>query len=114
VSELLGQVLTGSDLCREEPLGGGLYTRTGSIFVAIGPTIFRPLADFVSATNTILNKIKDVPPAPGFKEVLVPGEPEHRTRSLRITEGISLPEVSWQILQQQAAKYGLDLTSVMG
>lgn len=113
VSELLGQVLTGADRFREEPLGGGLYTRTGSIFVAIDPAIFRPLADFVSAADTFLDKIKNVPPAPGFKEVLVPGEPEHRARSSRITEGISMPEGSWQTLQQLAIKYGVDLSSVM-
>jgi LDH2 family malate/lactate/ureidoglycolate dehydrogenase len=113
VIELLGRMLTGADRCREEPCGGGVYTRSGSIFVAIDPGIFRPFADFVSATDKFLDHVSKVPPAPGFKEVLIPGEPEHRTRSLRITEGLSIPESSWQVLQQQAVRYGVDLMSVL-
>jgi LDH2 family malate/lactate/ureidoglycolate dehydrogenase len=114
VAELLGQVLTGADLCRDEPLGGGLYTRSGSIFLSIDPGIFRPFADFAAAADQFLNKIHDVPPAPGFKEVLIPGEPEHHARAQRTTEGIPLPENSWQTLQQQAVQYGVDLAVVMG
>jgi len=113
VSELLGQMLTGSEQCREEPLGGGVYTKSGSIFVAIDPTIFRPFADFAASADNFIGKLKDVPPAPGFKEVLVPGEPEHRTRAQRLSEGVSLPESSWQTLQQQAVKYGVELAAVM-
>lgn len=109
VSELLGRVLTGADRCQEESLGGELYTKTGSVFIVIDPTIFRPFEDFVSAADDFINKIKETPPAPGFKEVLVPGEPEYRTRGARITDGISLPESSWQTLQGIANKYGVEL-----
>jgi uncharacterized oxidoreductase len=112
IIELLGQALTGSDLCHDEPSGGGLYTRTGSIFIAIDPAIFRPLTGFVNATDHFLNKLKTTPAAPGFREVLVPGDPEQRSRSIRLNEGIPLPESSWQTLQQQAIKYGVDLDSV--
>ena len=90
----------------------GLYTKTGSIFIAIDPAIFRPLAGFVNASDHFPNKLKTIPAAPGFKEVYVPGEPEQRSRSLRINEGIPPPEGSWQTLQQQAVKYGVDLDSV--
>jgi len=113
VVELLGQALTGADLCRDEPLGGGLYTRSGSIFLSIDPGVFRPFADFASAADQFLNKIHNVPPASGFNEVLIPGEPEHHARARRITEGIPLPENSWQTLQQQAVTYGVDLAAVM-
>ena len=114
IIELLGQALTGADLCHEEPLGGGLYTRTGSIFIVIDPGVFRPLSGFETAAAGFLDKLKGTPAAPGFKEVLIPGEPEHRSRSIRIEEGISLPEGPWQVLQQQAKQYGLDLAVLTG
>ncbi|MCL4535448.1 MAG: Ldh family oxidoreductase [Bacteroidetes bacterium] len=37
-------------------------------------------------------RIKGVPPAPGFDEVMVPGEPELRTRQQRLREGIPLAD----------------------
>lgn len=110
VIELLSQVLTGADQCREEKLGGGLYTKTGTTFVVIDPAIFRPLADFESAAGNLIAKIKDIPPAPGFEEVLVPGEPEHRSKSKRISEGIPGPATFWQELRDTADRYGVDLT----
>jgi hydroxycarboxylate dehydrogenase B len=113
VSELLGQMLTGSELCQDDPMGGGVYTRSGSIFVAIDPTIFRPFAEFAASADKFVNKLKAVPPAPGFKEVLVPGDPEHRTKAQRSAEGVMLPESSWETLQKQAVKYGVDLAAVM-
>jgi LDH2 family malate/lactate/ureidoglycolate dehydrogenase len=113
VIELLGQVLTGSELCQEESFGGGVFNKSGSSFVAIDPTIFRPFADFASATDKFIDKIKNIPPAPGFKEVLFPGEPEQRTRIQRTNEGIPLVKTSWQSLQQLAVKYGVDLITLL-
>jgi uncharacterized oxidoreductase len=110
IIEILGQALTGADLCHDEPLGGGLYTRTGSIFVAIDPGIFRPLSGFETAAAGFLDRLKGIPAAPGFKEVLIPGEPEQRSRSVRINDGISLPDVQWQVLQKQVKKFGIDLS----
>lgn len=112
IIELLGQALTGADLCHEEPLGGGLYTRTGSVFIVIDPAVFRPLSGFEAAAGGFLDKLKGIPAAAGFQEVLLPGEPEHRTRSVRLQEGISLPEGPWQVLQQQAKTLGLNLTAL--
>jgi uncharacterized oxidoreductase len=114
IIELLGQALTGADLCREEPLGGGLYTRTGSVFIAIDPAIFRPLSEFEAAAGGFLDKLKNTPPAPGFKEVLIPGEPESRSRLGKMNTGISLPDGQWQVLQDQVKKYNLDLASIAG
>ncbi len=110
VIELLGQALTGSDRCDEKKLGGaGAYTRAGSLFIAIDTGLFRPSEDFAAAADATIRRIKSVPPAPGFDEVLLPGEPEQRSKAKRSTEGISLPDSSWEILLQLAASYGVDL-----
>ncbi len=114
VIELLGQALTGSDGCKDDTLGGVTYTRSGSLFVAIDAGIFRPSGDFTEVADATIRRIKAIPPAPGFDEVLLPGEPELRTRAKRLAEGISLPESSWETLQKQAAQYRVDLAALVG
>ena len=111
--ELLGQALTGGDDIDEAPRGGGTYTRSGSIFVAIDPGIFRPLQRFTAAVDATVEKIKAVPPAAGFDEVLLPGEPEQRSRARRLVEGISLPDNSWETLKQLASGYGVDVAALV-
>lgn len=111
--ELLGQALTGADDIGETPRGGGTYTRSGSVFVAIDPGVFRPASQFTAAVDATVEKIKAVPPAVGFDEVLLPGEPEQRSRARRLVEGISLPDNSWETLKQLASRYGVDVTSLV-
>jgi len=48
-----------------------------------------------------------MPPAPGFEEVLVPGDPELRTRAVRKREGIPIPDDLWQQLVDLAALPGI-------
>lgn len=113
VAELLGQALTGGEQCTDEKLGGGVYTKSGSLFLAIDSGIFRPAKDYATTADATLRHIKAVPPAPGFSEVLLPGEPELRTRAQRKAEGISLPDNSWRTLQQQATRYKVDVAALL-
>jgi len=53
-----------------------------------------------------LGQIKGVPPAAGFTEVLVPGEPEARTRAEREKNGIPIPEDTWSAVQAAALSVG--------
>jgi len=43
-----------------------------------------------------------VPPAEGVKEVLLPGEPESRSREQRKRDGIPLPAETWRELRELA------------
>ena len=49
-----------------------------------------------------------VAPAPGFEEVLVPGEVEFRALGKREVEGIPLDDVSRDAILQQAEKLSVD------
>ena len=93
---------------------GGSYKKAGSVFIAIDPASFRPMEGYSSAVDATIRRIKSVPPAPGVDEVLLPGEPERRTRESRLQEGISMPDSSWKDLQELAAKYGVDPHAVLG
>src|SRR5918911_5007858 len=80
VVELLGRVMTGADDFAEGERGGAVYGRSGALVVAIDPGIFRDRDAFARGVDETLARVRAVPPAPGFDEVMVPGDPETRTR----------------------------------
>jgi LDH2 family malate/lactate/ureidoglycolate dehydrogenase len=55
----------------------------------------------------LLGDLKAVPPAPGFDEVLLPGEPEQRTQAERERDGIPLPPTLWTTLGELSAELGV-------
>jgi LDH2 family malate/lactate/ureidoglycolate dehydrogenase len=113
VAEMLGQAFTGADTCRnKEGKGSGSYMVAGSVFIAIDAGLFRPKKEYAAAADAIIQRIKATPPAVGFKEVLMPGEPEQRSKTQRLREGVSLPEKSWATIQELATKYGVDLAAL--
>lgn len=112
VIELLGQAMTGADKFGDEVGGGGTYTKSGSLFIAMNPGMFRPVDEFKATTDTTLARIKNVRPAPGFSEVLLPGEPERRSKAQRRQEGIPLPDSTWQTVLKIGDKYGVNIPAL--
>lgn len=113
VVELLGRVLTGADDYHEPGRGGAVYERSGTLVVAIDPALFRDPAAFAHGVDATLRKIKAVPPAPGFDEVLVPGEPETRTRAQRQRDGIHVEDATVAAIRKTAAELGIDKAAVL-
>jgi uncharacterized oxidoreductase len=58
---------------------------------------------------SVTGSLKRVPPAPGVGEVLLPGEPEVRTRRQREREGLALPADTWTAIAEVAAKAGVGM-----
>lgn len=111
--ELLAQALTGSDAHAERNLGGDVYGRSGSFFVGIDPSLFRPLEEYEATVDKTLDRIKAVPPAPGFDEVLLPGEPELRARARREVEGIQVAESTWQAIVEYGKRIKVDAEALV-
>lgn len=103
IAELLSGPLAGADAFP------GVTQRSGIFIFAVDATVFRPFADYARAMANTLHRIKSVPPAPGFDEVMLPGEPEARTRSKRIASGIPVPDDTWSALCAVATGLGLDM-----
>jgi LDH2 family malate/lactate/ureidoglycolate dehydrogenase len=76
--------------------------------IAIDIAAFRPVGEFVRASEELLGEVKSVPPARGFDEVLIPGEPEARTARQRVAAGIPIPDETWQKMQDTARQVGVD------
>ncbi len=81
------------------------------LILALKASALRPEADFAGQAATLLHGIKATPPAPGFDQVLTPGEPEAQTAARRRSEGIPLPDEIWAMLQAAAHKVGVQLGS---
>jgi uncharacterized oxidoreductase len=100
--ELLSVHLSGADAATDER-----GRANGATFLALDPQAFRPLDEFESSSNLLLERVKSVPPAVGFDEVLIPGEPEHRSRAQRARDGIPLAEATWEAIQTTATQLGV-------
>lgn len=112
--ELLGQTLTGADACGDPVRGGPIYGRSGATIIALDAGLFRPAEEFARAAEAVAARIKAVPPAPGFDEVVLPGEPEARAHERRSLEGIPVAESTWEAIRGNAADLGVDLDSLAG
>jgi LDH2 family malate/lactate/ureidoglycolate dehydrogenase len=108
--ELLGRVLTGADLFAEPGRGGPVYERSGVLILAIATGAFQDVETVLAEAARTVARIKAVPPAEGFAEVLVPGEPEFRTRAERLRTGLPVPETTWHAIVQTAQSLGLDVS----
>lgn len=64
----------------------------GHFFLVINPRRILGGEVFEDRMRALWAELKTIPPAPGFTEVLLPGELEERTRRQRVVEGIPLPE----------------------
>ncbi len=106
IAELLSGPLAGADAYP------GLASRSGIFIFAMDAAVFRPLADFEKALAKTLGRIKAVPPATGFDEVLVPGEPEARARARREREGIPIPEDTWQAVCKVGRELGVNVEAL--
>ncbi len=101
ISALISQVLVPA-----ADLGEG-HLQNGTFILGIDAGIFRDRSAVEAETDTYVDAIKAVPPAKGFDEVLVPGEPELRAAERRRREGIPIPEDTWAEIVKTATELGV-------
>ncbi len=101
--ELLGRMFTGTDAYADDARGGPVMRRQGVTMIAMRADLFQPLTDFTARSTELADRLRAVPPAPGFSEVLAPGDPERRTRAARQRDGIPVADDIWESLVELAA-----------
>lgn len=104
LSILLSHVLVGAYDFSE---AAGL---TGTFILAIDAGIFRDRSKVASDADRVFDRIKDVPPAVGFAEVMLPGEPEVRTAERRQQEGIPVAEDTWAEIVAAGQSLGITIS----
>ena len=67
------------------------------------------MKEYQQGVRAFLNGMKRTPPAPGFDEVLVPGDFEYRARTHRLVHGIDLPDTIYRQICQCAEKLNVSM-----
>ena len=113
--ELLAGVLTGANY------GGDVKSlyfdhsepqNVGHLFIAIKPDLFISKEEFENRMDTFVTRVKSLPKAQGFDEILIPGEPEERKSEERTGTGIPITAEVRDSLLKEAERLGIDLSDI--
>lgn len=98
--EMLCGVLSGGAMA--SALGGirfrGKPVDVSQFYLALDPKCFLDPGEYETRAAALTRELKATPPATGYTEVLVAGEPELRTEAERRAQGIPLAADTWQML----------------
>ena len=82
-----------------------------SVVAAIDIGTFTDTEAYKEHIDNLIDGIKALPKAEGFKEIFVPGEPEEKTFDERSRSGIPLPEGTIRNLREVAQRLDIKLPS---
>lgn len=89
-------------------LTGGInsekQTMGGCLIQILDVEAFTPLEDYQKGVRAFLDSVKDSAPAPGFDQVLVPGDPEQIARQDRLANGIEVWDMTIDEIKEWAEK----------
>ncbi|MBP2300580.1 malate/lactate/ureidoglycolate dehydrogenase [Azospirillum picis] len=71
-------------------------------------------AQWADGVDDIVAYVRDTPAAAGTEGVLLPGEPERRTRAARLAEGIPLSTATIGMLESLCAERGVEVVGLLG
>ncbi|MFN8525974.1 MAG: Ldh family oxidoreductase [Chloroflexota bacterium] len=108
VVEMLGGAFTPGD----ELNGSG--RRGGAVVWAVNAAAFRSPESYEKNADFVLQRIKGMKPAPGFDEVLLPGEPEQRSAAERLRDGIPVADTTWSQIVAAGKDVGVDVAAIGG
>src|SRR5215831_4607683 len=72
----------------------------GDLFLLMDEKAFPGAGTLAAGVKKYLNELRESRPGKGFKQVLVPGDPEARLREERLVKGIPHPEEVWNAAEQ--------------
>ena len=111
--EVLTGVLTGAGFGQahapERLESPGVQHDLGHLFGVLNPAVFMPLEHFLTRMEQLRQEIVQIPVAPGFERITLPGELEHERRLERLVHGIPVQDDALAALQELCAS--LDLVS---
>jgi len=109
-TEWLSRVFTGSSRFSQDNRGGLYFSHSGTTMIVFRADLFQSFSDYADRADRLKQRVKSVPPAPGFEEVLIPGDPELRTRASRLQDGIPIPAKLWKELETLARSLGITIS----
>ncbi len=98
--ELLAGALSGQGTARGETI----MRSNGLLFMVYDIEFFTELATFYDEVEGLLAHLRTSRLAPGFAEILAPGEPEFRTARHRAAAGIDVDDATWANVIEEATR----------
>jgi LDH2 family malate/lactate/ureidoglycolate dehydrogenase len=106
VTEILGGLLSGNGLGRHWWTKGG-HGVNGLFLQAFAIEEFQELNSFYDKVDELIAFIKSTQCAPGFGEILLPGEAGRRRETLERENGVEIDPETWSDLTKLAAEFGI-------
>jgi ureidoglycolate dehydrogenase (NAD+) len=91
--------------------GGEERQNTGHFHLAIDPERTVGRDAFAGVLGGLLDELRAIPPARGFDEVLVAGDPEDRARAERERSGVPIEPALWATLSALSDELGVSVPS---
>ena len=88
----------------------GVDGMSGAFMQVINVQAFTLLESYQRGVRAFLDGMRETPPAPGFDEVMVPGDLANRRRTERLTNGIELPEATYRHIQDAGEQLNISLS----
>lgn len=102
--ELLGGALSGQGCAT----GERQMKSNGVVLTVYDIAHFTDLESYYQEVESLICHVKSSRLAPGFKEILLPGEPEFRTAQNRRKNGVEIDETTWLMICEEARAVGLN------
>lgn len=107
LAEIGGPHATAAGAMLAVPDGGPWMA--GVFLQVLDPAWFGGSDRFTKKVSEVLRAVEAMPPAPDREAVLVPGDPEARSRAERLASGIPLPDPLWRELEVLSERFGVPL-----
>lgn len=88
-----------------EAMLGSAATESNWLTMAIDTSRYRERSVMTQAAEEVLSELRTCPPAPGFDQVLVPGERERDARNANLARGLLVPEKTLKDIRSLAAVF---------
>ncbi len=112
ICDILAGALTGGGTNRPETHAQDMIINN-MLSVVIDPAALGSTDAIAREIAGVVAWVKASPLAPGATDILVPGDPERRTRVERERDGIPFDRVTWSGLRDDAAGVGIDLDAAV-
>ena len=107
--DVLSGILSGSEFANgvAGPYQAERKSGCGHLVIVLNIEAFTGLDEFSARVEQLIDEVKAVPLAPGYDEILYPGEPEARAEAANLRDGLALPKATIADLTSLAGELGI-------
>jgi hydroxycarboxylate dehydrogenase B len=87
--------------------------RGAAVVWAVDAFAFRSKESYEKNADFVMGRVKKIKPAPGFKEVMIPGEPEANSAAERERDGIPVADTTWAQIVEGGKSVGVDVEALV-